>query len=165
MDRSLASTDLAAFLVANRIDGEILYLDVPTPTVESAAAAVGAGVDQIVKTILFLVEEEPLAAIACGVKPVEQRAIASHLVMGRKRVKLASPSQVLEVTGYAAGAVPPFGHLNPIRTLLDLRVLEQEVVYAGGGDENALVRLSSRAILQQTGAGVLDLISPPRGGG
>ena len=72
---------------------------------------------------------------------------------------------MLEITGFTAGAVPPFGHLRPIRTLLDLRVLEQETVYAGGGDENALMRLSPKVILHQTGAEVLDLISPPGAAG
>ena len=38
----LGPSDLEEFMQQNHISGEILYLDVPTPTVESAAAAVGS---------------------------------------------------------------------------------------------------------------------------
>jgi len=156
----LTSSDLRNFLEAHAIAGQILFLEVPTLTVQAAAEAVGACPSQIVKSILFVVGEQPILAIACGTDRIERRAIAGLLGVGRKRVKLADADTVLRLAGYEVGAMPPFAHRRPIRTLLDQRVLGQSVVYAGGGAENALLRLSPSEILRITQATVLDLIDP-----
>lgn len=158
---ALDSTHLQAYLERHAIEGQILHLDVPTPTVESAAQAVSAEPDQIVKTLVFLVHGEPVAAIACGTARVDRRPIAARFGVGRKRVRLATPAQVLETTGYPAGAVPPFGHAQTLPTLLDPRVLEHRQVYAGGGEEDALLRLDPTTILQQTEAQLVDLLEAP----
>jgi prolyl-tRNA editing enzyme YbaK/EbsC (Cys-tRNA(Pro) deacylase) len=60
--------------------------------------------------------------------------------------------------------MPPFGHLRKLDTLLDCSVLEQPEIYAGGGAENALVRLSPEDILRVTQAEVMDLVQPVAGG-
>jgi Cys-tRNA(Pro)/Cys-tRNA(Cys) deacylase len=57
--------------------------------------------------------------------------------------------------------MPPFGHHDAFQTLLDRRVLEKPVVYAGGGSDNALLRISPQTILDVTQAEVLDLIAAP----
>jgi prolyl-tRNA editing enzyme YbaK/EbsC (Cys-tRNA(Pro) deacylase) len=140
------------------IYGEMLHLDVPTPTVETAAQAVGTRVEQIVKSILFVIEGRPVLTITSGTSHVDRRAIASLFSVGRKRVKLASAEAVLEICGYEVGAMPPFGHLSKLQTLLDRGVLEMPEVYAGGGAENVLVRLSPEEILRVTQAQVMDLV-------
>lgn len=157
---SLGPRDLESFIHVNDIPGEILYLETPTPTVDAAAQAVGTLPERIVKSILFMVNGEPILAIACGFWRVDRRAVASYCQVGRKKVKLASPSTVLHETGFEVGAMPPFGHRHPLTTLMDKRVLEQPDVYAGGGAENALVHLSPADILHITKAQVMDLIDP-----
>ena len=62
--------------------------------------------------------------------------------MGRKKVRLADPKTVRQVTGYTAGTVPPFGHREPVETLIDPDVFAYAEVYAGGGEENSLLRIS-----------------------
>jgi prolyl-tRNA editing enzyme YbaK/EbsC (Cys-tRNA(Pro) deacylase) len=156
--QKLTASDLATFMREQGIAGEILHLHVPTPTVETAAQAAGTQVERIVKSILFMVEGEPVLAITSGTAHVDQRAIASRYAVGRKRVKLASAETVLEIGGYEVGAMPPFGHLRKLPTLLDRGVLKQPEVYAGGGDENALLRLSPEEILRVTQAQVMDLV-------
>jgi prolyl-tRNA editing enzyme YbaK/EbsC (Cys-tRNA(Pro) deacylase) len=47
---------------------------------------------------------------------------------------------------------------------MDPRVLKHEVVYAEGGEEDALMRLAPEAILRQTEAQLIDLLSPPEAG-
>ena len=151
--------DLQTFMDENDIPGELLFLDVPTPTVESAAKAVGTDPARIVKSVLFRVGGRGVLAIASGTQPIERRVIASLYVVGRKRVKLADPETVLQTTGYPVGTVPPFGHTYPSRTLLDPQILEFREVYAGGGAHNALVRLDPQDILRVTQAQIIDLHS------
>jgi prolyl-tRNA editing enzyme YbaK/EbsC (Cys-tRNA(Pro) deacylase) len=153
--------DLEGFMQENDIPGEIIHLDVPTPTVISAAQAVGTAPENIVKSILFLVGDRTVLTITCGPEFVERRAISAHFNTGRKKVKLAGPDQVLKETGYYIGAMPPFGHLVPLSTLMDKRVLDKRQIYAGGGSDRTLLRIDPQAILTATQAEVLDLLKPP----
>lgn len=159
--RPLDCPDLQAFMQRNGIAGEIVLLAVPTLTVESAAQAVGVSPQRIVKSLLFLVDEQPVIAIACGLAPVNRERLARHYGVGRKRVKLAPPETVLQVSGYAVGAMPPFGHLQRLPTLMDPLVLQQPEVYAGGGAENALLRLDPKELLRVTQAEVVTLVTSP----
>jgi len=149
--------DLAAFIRANGIAAEFVRPDAPTPTVEAAAEAVGTTPDSIIKSVLFLICDRPVLAIAGGLDPIDQRAIASRFEVGRRQVKLAGAADVLRVTGYPVGGVPPFGYPEPVETLLDPGVLAQPVVYGGGGDHHTLIRLSPGEIRRVTGAEVLPL--------
>lgn len=159
MEKSkLGVEELVTFMRAGKIQGEILRLSVPTPTVEAAAQAVNASPEQIIKSILFLVDDQPVLAVACGKSTIERRAIADLYGVGKKRVKLAQSDQVLEISGYEVGAMPPFGHRQPLTTLIDPKVLASPESYAGGGAENALVRLNPQEILRVTSARVLNLL-------
>jgi prolyl-tRNA editing enzyme YbaK/EbsC (Cys-tRNA(Pro) deacylase) len=154
----LGVDELRDYMQAHDIAGEIMHLSVPTPTVETAAQAVGTSVDQIIKSILFIVNGQPVLAIACGVSAINRRAIADLYGVGKKRIKLASPETVLEISGYEVGAMPPFGHRQPLTTLVDRRVLDFSDAYAGGGAENVLLHLNPQEILRVTGAKVMDLL-------
>ncbi len=157
----LGPDDLRTYMQRQGIPGEIVYLEVPTPTVQTAAEAAGVHLEQIVKSLVFLVKDEAVLAITCGTLQVERRAIAARFGVGRKKVKLADAETVLAATGYAVGSVPPFGHRKSLPTMLDQRVLEHEEVYAGGGGGSALVRLNSQDIFKFSMAEVVDLHSPP----
>lgn len=160
----LGSSDLANYVEEHGIEAQVITLPVETPTVERAARAVGTSPDRIVKSLLFLVDDEPVIAIACGEARIDRRSIAAQYGVGRKRVRLADAETVLKLTGYPIGAMPPFGHRRAIRTLIDWRVLEQPEVYAGGGSIAALMRVPAAEILRLTSATVLDLIDPASGG-
>ena len=155
----LNSSDLQAFLDANQIPGELVHCPAPTPTVESAAQVMGVLTDQIVKSILFLVAHRPVLVVACGTGIIDRKPIADRFQVGRKQVKLADAESVVRITGYPAGTVPPFGHRQPLTTILDPRVLAQPFVYAGGGEENALVRLDPAEIRRAAQGEVLAVLS------
>ena len=154
----LGVDDLRLFIQSHTIPGEIIQLSEPTPTVETAAQAVGTQAEQIIKSILFIVCDQPVLAIACGLSNIQRRAIADLFGVGKKRVKLATPDAVLDISGYEVGAMPPFGHRQPLDTVIDRRVLDYADAYAGGGAENALLHTNPQEILRVTGGTVLDLL-------
>jgi Cys-tRNA(Pro) deacylase len=156
----LTTEHLKDFLKQHEVDAELLQLTVPTPTVEDAAEAVGARPEQVVKSLLFMVDDQPVVAIACGTARVDRRPIASHFGVGRKRVKLGDAETVLATTGYPIGAMPPFGQKQKLLTLVDHRVLEHEQVFAGGGSIDALMRINPADIVRMTDAVELDLLNP-----
>ncbi|MBI3159805.1 MAG: YbaK/EbsC family protein [Chloroflexi bacterium] len=157
MPEPLTPLDLQAFLDEHAIPAEIVHLDALTPTVETAAAAVGCQPEQIVKSILFLVQGQPHLAVTCGTQRVDSRALAAHSGVGRKQVKLADAETVLALAGYPVGAMPPFGHRQPLPTLMDPSVLAQAEVYAGGGSDSTLLRIQPELIRRHAAAEVLAL--------
>jgi Cys-tRNA(Pro) deacylase len=154
---TLGVETLEAFIESHGIQARIIRLNVPTPTVEAAADALGTTTDKIVKSLLFLVEGQPVLVITPGTNRVDYRKIARHYGVGRKRVKLADPATVFAMTGYEVGAVPPFGHLRSLDIILERSIFLQEIIFAGGGSEEALLEVRPEEILSVTAATTLDL--------
>lgn len=51
----------------------------------------------------------------------------------KSKVRLATPSEVLQATGCEIGSVPPFGFKAPLKTYLDRALLEEEKVTFNAG--------------------------------
>ncbi|MGQ9491114.1 MAG: YbaK/EbsC family protein [Anaerolineae bacterium] len=156
-NKPLTPSDLAAYIAAHGIAAEIVPMAVETPTVPAAAAALGVEPGQIIKSLLFLVRDRPVLAIASGETRVDRSVLAVRYGVGKKQVRLADPLTVLRLTGYPAGGVPPFGHLHPIPTLLDRALAAWDVVYGGGGDDHTLLRIAPEELVRVTGAEWVDL--------
>ena len=154
----LTPLDLEHFLRERELRAELLALSVKTPTVEAAAEAVGTSPQKIVKSLLFMVDDRPVLAITSGANRIDRRRIAKYFDVGRKRVRLADENQVQAATGYTVGAVPPFGHPEPLLTLIDSGVLKHDVVFAGGGASDHLMRVETAEILRVTQGEVLELV-------
>jgi prolyl-tRNA editing enzyme YbaK/EbsC (Cys-tRNA(Pro) deacylase) len=150
-------TDLARFIAENAIIAEIVPVTVETPTVPAAAAALGVSTSQIIKSLLFLVREEPVLVIVSGETLVDRHILAARYGVGKKQIKLADAETVLRLTGYPAGGVPPFGHPAPLPTLLDRAVLAWDAVYGGGGDDRTLLRIAPGELARATAAEWVDL--------
>jgi Cys-tRNA(Pro) deacylase len=155
--KTLNSTDLQQFIDTHRIDATILMLEQHTPTVSDAARALKVTDDQIVKSLVFQTADEPLLVINNGLARVDRKKLAAFLGVGRKRVKFASPEQALDITGYVVGSMPPFGHHQKLRTLVDLAVTDQNVIFGGGGDINAMMRMTPAELLRVTDATMLQV--------
>lgn len=162
VNQVMDANDLAQYIEKQGIDAEIVLLDEHTPTVEAAAEAVGVRPEQIVKSVLFVVKEgdgdyRPLLVIANGLSRIAYKALADQVGVSRRRLRMARPKQVLAMTGYPVGTVPPFGHSQVLPTLLDEGVTRQEEVYAGGGAINTLIRLPVEELQRVLEAPVVDV--------
>lgn len=150
-------TDLQRYIDENGLNAVILPLEEHTATVADAARVLGVGPEQIVKSLVFLAADEPVLLVNNGETRVDRRKLAARLSVGRKRIRFATPDQAQALTGYVVGSMPPFGHLQRLRTFVDPAVLDQTVVFGGGGDVDAMMRLTPEELLQVTGAEVMDL--------
>lgn len=163
-DKPLGPDNLQAYLNEHNIAAEIVYPGAPTPTVPAAAEALGVEPDQIVKSVLFLVDDQPFLVYGCGVRLVDYTRLADRLNVSRKKVKLANADQVLNLTGYAVGTVPPVGLKTPMPAFMDPAVLAYDVVYAGGGGINALLKIESKVLQHASRAEVAPMLQPPDDG-
>lgn len=147
---------LARYLREMAPAAEILFPGKPTPTVPLAAEALGVRPDQIVKSLLFRAKDgSTVLVIVRGHARVSRQKLVA--VTGLRQPKLAPPELVLAVTGYEPGGTPPVGHLTPVRVLVDQAVLDEPIVYGGGGSDQAMLRIASADIVRLTGAEIADL--------
>ncbi len=153
----LTSTDLQRFIDENQIEATILPMDEHTLTVPDAARALGVEADQIIKSLIFMIKGEPLLVINNGTARVDYRKIAARLGVNRKKVRFAKAEQALEITGYVVGSMPPFGHRQKLRTFIDPAITELEVIFGGGGDIDAMMRLRPAELLRITQGEILSV--------
>jgi Cys-tRNA(Pro) deacylase len=153
----LTSADLQHFIDEHQIDATILPMAEHTPTVPDAARALDVEPEQIIKSLVFIVRNEPLLVINNGLMKVDRRKVAERLEVGRKRVKFASAEQALAITGYIVGSMPPFGHRQKLRTFVDPAITGLDPIFGGGGDIDAMLRLTPAELLRVTGAEVLEV--------
>jgi prolyl-tRNA editing enzyme YbaK/EbsC (Cys-tRNA(Pro) deacylase) len=138
-------------------------LSVPTPTVESAAAALGVDPAAIVKTLVTETRDgRIILAIAAGVARVDVKkvAVAAGLAGAAARLRMVPPERVLAAVGFGAGAVPPLAHdPRPLAVILDRGVLARGRVYGGGGAIDAMLEVEARDIARLTRAVEAEIIA------
>lgn len=159
----LTDQDLQHWLTQRAIPAKLVYPGVPTPTVPDAANALGVKRAQIVKSLVFLCDEVPQLVVAAGEARISYKRFADYLGLSRRKVKMASPEQALEISGFPVGAMPPFGHKEVLRTFVDADSLQgnYEVYYGGGGTKEALLELTLATLLEVTQATVVSLTEVP----
>ncbi|MBN1681761.1 MAG: EthD family reductase [Anaerolineae bacterium] len=154
----LLPRNLQAYLDEHAIPAQIIFADKPTPTVPAAAKALGVEVDQIVKSVVFLVDDKPFLVYGCGTRRVDPHKLAERLNISRKKVKLANAEQVVAITGYAVGTVPPLGLKTPMPVFMDPAVKQYETVYAGGGGKNAMLKIASTDLERSSRAEIAPML-------
>lgn len=132
-----------------------LRLDEGTRTAEDAARACGCGIDQIVKSIIFRVAdtERHVLFLTAGGNRVDPDAAAA--LVGAPLAK-ADAAGVRAHTGFAIGGVSPLGHLRPIETWLDPRLLDFELVWAAAGTPRHVFSIDPRALVAALNPRVAD---------
>jgi Cys-tRNA(Pro) deacylase len=147
---------LQEFLDDHQIDAEIIDPGADTPTVPAAADALGVRPEQIVKSLVFSDRNDAtVVAVVRGTAKVDRRKLS--LAAGLKKPRLASPDVVQETTGYRAGGTPPIGHREQLSVFMDDSVFDEPVVFAGGGDIDAMLRICPTTIRDLTGAVIADI--------
>lgn len=123
-----------------------------TRTARDAALAVGCEERQIVKSLVFLLDASPWVVLMRGDRRVDLRLLAE--AAGAQSAQRADPDRVYEVTGFAIGGIPPFGHRTVLPTLMDACLADEPVLYAAAGGPNALFRTTGLVLREASAAKV-----------
>ncbi|MDG6927081.1 MAG: YbaK/EbsC family protein [Nitrososphaerota archaeon] len=135
----LTDIELGEFLKSRAIEYEILKHG-HSYRADEASRELGIDIREIVKSVLFITAEgTAVLVIVRGDRRVEQTKLAHEL--GTRKLRLASKEEVARITGYEAGTLPPVGHKNAIKTLIDNAVQAEKFVYAGGGTIGASLKI------------------------
>jgi prolyl-tRNA editing enzyme YbaK/EbsC (Cys-tRNA(Pro) deacylase) len=127
-----------------------------TKTAEDAARAIGCDVAQIVKSLVFVVEEtnEAVLALTSGANRVDSSKLAAHIGAAVRR---ANADDVRAATSFAIGGTPPFGHPAPLRTLVDPALMTFTTVWAAAGTPDSVFPLAPDDLVRVTGADIVDV--------
>ncbi|MBT2491751.1 YbaK/EbsC family protein [Streptomyces sp. ISL-96] len=126
-----------------------------TRTAAEAAAAIGCGIDEIVKSLVFEADGVPVLVLMDGSSRVDVELVRREL--GAEKVKRASAALVRETTGYAIGGVPPFGHRTKTRVLADRGLLDHALVWAAAGTPHAVFPMEPKTLIGHAGGTLVDI--------
>lgn len=129
--------------------GEIRHLDDSARTAKEAADALGIEVGQIASSLIFLADGEPVLVIASGGHRVDTDKLSA--VLDGAQISKANADDVRNATGFAIGGVAPVGHLEPLRTIVDVALSNFDVVWAAGGHPHCVFPTTYDELLRITG--------------
>jgi prolyl-tRNA editing enzyme YbaK/EbsC (Cys-tRNA(Pro) deacylase) len=133
-----------------------VWLDVAARTAQEAAEALGVGVGQIAKSVIFRRKADDVAVlvVTAGDRRVDEKRVAAITgALGR-----ADADFVKARTGFSIGGVSPVAHSTPCVTLIDRELFRFDTVWAAAGHPNGVFCLSPGDLLRLTGAPVADVV-------
>ena len=126
-----------------------------TKTAQDAATAIGVTVGQIVKSLVFGVDDEIVMALVSGSNQLDEKKLAA--AAGGSKCKRVDADAVREATGFPIGGVPPFGHTTQLRVFVDPDLLQYDEVWAAAGTWNDNFGAAPADIVRVAGGVVTDL--------
>jgi prolyl-tRNA editing enzyme YbaK/EbsC (Cys-tRNA(Pro) deacylase) len=123
-------------LATRGLEVEVRVLPDSTRTAQEAAVACGCDVGQIVKSLVFVVDDEPTIVLCAGDKRVTA-------VDGRP----ATADEARAATGFAIGGIPPLGHDAELPTIVDESLRRFDRVWCAAGTPHAVFETSVEDLL------------------
>jgi prolyl-tRNA editing enzyme YbaK/EbsC (Cys-tRNA(Pro) deacylase) len=129
--------------VAGRLRERGLEIEVTTlsdsaRTAELAAAALGVEVGQIVKSLVFLRDGDPVIVLCAGDRRVDAKRLG---------LKRADAGVVRELTGFSIGGIPPLGHDTELPTTIDDSLRRFDIVWAAAGTHHDVFGVRTEALI------------------
>lgn len=135
-----------------------------THTAQEAAHAVGAELTQIVKSLVFVSarddgELEPIVCLVSGADRVDLERLAA--VIGRRDIRRATAREADDLTGFTIGGIPPFGHNQRTRVIMDPELGRYAIVWAAAGLPTAVFPVAPATLRMLSDAHVAPIAEQP----
>ena len=147
---------MAAFLQQRNHPHGPRMLDGAARTAQQAADALGVGLGQIAKSIIFKRQADGAAVlvVTSGDKRVDQSRVEALVgPLGR-----ADAAFVKSQTGFSIGGVAPVAHAQACVTLLDRELFRFDTLWAAAGHPHAVFELSPAQMVALVDAPVADVV-------
>ena len=133
-----------------------IMLDDAARTAAQAAEALGVGVGQIAKSIIFRRKEDDAAVlvITSGDRRVDEKKVAA--LVGK--IGRADAEFVKAKTGFTIGGVSPLAHTGQPVTLIDRELSRFSEIWAAAGHPHGVFKLGPADLERLTGAPVVDVV-------
>jgi Cys-tRNA(Pro) deacylase len=125
-----------------------------TRTADDAARAVGCELGQIVKSLVFTADGDPVLALVSGANRLNETKLGEA---AGGSIARADADTVRRATGYPIGGVPPFAHDAPLRTYVDADLMRYDVVWASAGTPRTVFPIKPTDLVRLADATEADL--------
>lgn len=141
-----------AYLSEHLLNDQIIVFETPTKTAQQAADAAGCELGQIVKSLVFVVDDRPVVVLVAGDRRGDAEAIAG--MMGGTEARFADAETVRAATGFAIGGVSPFALPEGLPVLVDDSLGRFEILYPAAGTPASMVMVRRSDLLELAGGRV-----------
>ena len=131
------------------LDNRIKEFDVSSATVFEAANAIGCEEKNIVKTLSFMIGEQPILIAVAGNAKIDNHKFKTEF---NTKAKMIPFEEVETQVGHAPGGVCPFGINENVIVYLDESLRQFENVYPAAGDDHSAVKLTVDELEKIAGA-------------
>ena len=135
----MAFEKVKAYFAQAGLEDRVMEFEDSSATVELAAEAVGCEAKQIVKTLSFLVDGEPILLAMAGDARVANPKFKAEFHSKPVMIPL---EQVEHYIGHGIGGVCPFAVKDGVKVYLDASIRRFREVYPAAGSSNSAVRLT-----------------------
>ncbi len=126
-----------------------------THTAQDAAREIGCTVAEIVKSLVFMANGEPVMVLCSGAARVDEAKLKA--LLEASGVRRATADEAKAATGYAIGGVPPFAHASSVRVIVDRGLLGFAGVWAAAGLPDAVFPIAPADLVRLADAAVADV--------
>jgi Cys-tRNA(Pro) deacylase len=148
-------------LEALGLEARVVHFASSTATAQEAADSVGCELGQIVKTLVFLADGRPTVVLAAGDRTVDTARLAPILGVGRKKIRMGTAEEVLQLTGFETGGVAPLAMADRHDTLVDDSLHRFERVWAAAGARTAVFGVALEALVAAIGGQWASIVRDP----
>jgi len=146
---------VVAFAQSSGLTLEVRRFPEGTKTAQDAANAIGVSVGQIVKSLLFGVDDEIVMALVSGSNQLDEKKLAASA--GGKKCSRVDADAVRAATGFPKRGVPPLGLATHLRIFVDPDLLQYDEVWAAAGTWHDVFPIDPRVLQRVTNGVVVEL--------
>jgi prolyl-tRNA editing enzyme YbaK/EbsC (Cys-tRNA(Pro) deacylase) len=151
-----ANLKVKACLESHGFELAIRILPDAVRTAQLAADAIGCQVGQIANSLIFeqLNQAKAVLIMCSGGRRVDLQKVQqlTGLELGK-----ANAEFVRTQTGFVIGGVPPVAHNQPLRSLLDVSLLDYYQIWAAAGTPESIFPMSPQQLQQMTAGDWVDV--------
>lgn len=148
---------VSSFLRDSGAEARIQEFSDGTQTAADAAAAVGCGLDQIVKSLVLVCGDKPVLALVPGDRRGDPVKVAR--AVGVESARVATAKEVEAATGFEPGAVPPFPLPKVDTVLMERSLLQHQLVWAGAGSPRHMIGIAPVELGRLARAKPMDVVT------
>lgn len=141
----------------------VIELDESAKTAQDAAKSTGAELGAIVKSLVFVIGEQPVMALVAGDHMCRPENLARALNL-EGEVSMASADDVKAATGFSIGGCAPIAHKMELPLVIDVSLKRFETLYAAAGHSHCVFPTTFGELKRLTGGIVSYNIAEPISG-
>lgn len=145
---------VAETLIARGHHGVIVTQPTSVHTAVEAATALGVEVGTITKSLVFLLDEDPILILVSGEHQVDIERTGKRLQGNLSRAPL---DMVRIATGQPIGGIAPLGHPTNLPTYVDNALSKYPELWAAAGHPDAIFRTSFAELVRVTTGLAIDV--------